>query len=311
MRNDNDNQRLDASESVFFSRQLESIDQRLYETKYPEYKGRMLIPTQQGVDPDSNVYTYRMFDQHGKAKVIRDASDDLPRANAQGAETMQRMVEIGASYEYTLSEIRRAAKTGTPLDQMRAIGARRAIEELTDEYIALGNSTLGLTGVLTASGVSTYSGSGFWGTLATADPDKVAADLLGTAAKCPEATSERFSRVVVTLPFAMYNIAAQLKMSSQSNVTVLQYVLATSPYIQSVIPWYRCEAAQGSIDSTHDQICAFPQDPEVMTALIGDELRFQPPQERNYSFVVNGKSTVGGIVLRYPKAVVKCSVPTS
>src|SRR5689334_14540139 len=121
----NPNQRLDSVESVFFSRQLESIDTRAYEHKYPQYKARMFIAPQTGVDPDADVYTYRMYDGQGKARPIGRNPKDLPRANASGEEVKQAIVNVGAAYSYDLFEIRKAAKNNVPLDQMRGVAARR------------------------------------------------------------------------------------------------------------------------------------------------------------------------------------------
>lgn len=301
-------QRLDTAESVFFRRQLESIDQVAYNHKYPKYKARMFLPTQQGVDPDARVYTYRMFDQHGKAKPIANGADDLPLANASGQEVSQRVQNIGAAYAYDIFEIKAAAKTGTPLDQMRAVGARRAVEELMDEYLSIGNAALGLSGLLTLTGTSTLSNVATWGSLASADPDVVAGNILAVANKGVEATDEAFNRFLIVMPLALYNIAANLKMSSQSNVTVLQYVKAVSPYIEDIQPWYRTEVR---VDATHDMICAFPRDPEVVAALCPRELEFLTPEQRNLVYTVNGTASCGGVVCRFPKAITYLGVATS
>lgn len=293
--------RLDAADSVFFRRQLESIDARIYEKKYPKFKARGLIPTQQGVDPDARVYTYRMFDKFGKAKPISNGADDLPRAGASGAEYSQIIQNVGMSYAYELAEIRAAARTGTPLDEMRASAARGAVEELVDEYLALGNTDLGLKGLLALSNTSTYTVTGFWGDLDAADPDNVAADIMGIASKGVEATDEAFNRFTVVMPLALYNIAAQLKMSTASDVTVLKYVLATSPYIEQVVPWFRTELA-GAGGTTH-RIAAFPRDPECVAALVPREFTFEQPEQRNLAYVVNGTASCGGVVCRFPKAI--------
>lgn len=304
--------RLDAAESVFFARQLESIDQVAYQHKYPKYKARMFLPNQQGVGAYDRTYTYRMYDTQGRARPMGNNARDIPLANASGAETSQVIHNLEVGYAFNLMEIQQAAKTGTALDQMRANAAKRAMDELIDEYLSLGNTTLGVSGLLKLTGTSTYTSAGFWGTLATADPDKVAGDLLGTLSKGVEATDEAFSKFVCVLPLAMYNIAAQLKMSSTSNVTVLDYVSTVCPYLEGgkdgIQPWYRTELA---VDSTHDLICAFPRDPECVAALVPRDLEFLAPQQDGFNFVRPGHAACGGVVVRYPKAITYCSVVTS
>jgi hypothetical protein len=306
--------RLDAVETMFFKRQLEQIDRKLFEAKHPKYKARGFIPTQPDLDPDLPVYTYRMFDTVGKARVAGPGGgNDAPRASASGAEASQHIHNLIASYSYTLWEIRTAQKTGTPLDQMRANAARRAIEELVDEFLAFGSTAYGLSGLLKLSNTSSVTSEGTWGTLATADPDKLISDLLRTASKGVEATDEAFNKFMLVLPLNLYNLASQLRISANNNTTVLQYVKATSPFITDVQPWYRCEAnaTLAAIDSTHDMLCAFPQDTEVVSALVPRELEFLQPEARNYEHVINGHASCGGVVCRYPKAITYCSIVTS
>lgn len=294
--------RLDAADSVFFRRQLESIDQRVYTHKYPKYKARMLIPTQQGVDPNARVYTYRMYDQQGKARPIGNASDDAPRSNASGEEVSQRVQNMANSYEYDIWEIQAASKSGVPLDEMRALGCRRGMEELMDEYLALGNSALKLTGLLNITSTSTATSAGAWGTLDTADPDKILADLNALANTGVEATDEAFAKFVLCMPLAKYNLAANLKMGTVANETVLSFFRKTNGYVEDVVPWYRTEKNQGG-DSTHDRLIAFPRDVECVAALCPRELEFLTPEQRNFSYVINAHASCGGVVCRFPKAI--------
>lgn len=305
--------RLDAVETAFFMRELESIDATVYENVYPQYKSRGLIPTQLGVDPDANVYTYRMFNRTGKARPIGHGADDAPPANVTGSETSQRVINVGDFYKWNIFELKSAAKTGTPLDRMRADACRQAVEELVDEYLAVGNTSLGLSGLLKLSSTSTVTSAGFWGTLATADPDKVIADILNTAAKGSQATDQAFGRFTLVMPQSMFDLASQLKVSDLATTTVLQYCKQVSPYIEDVQPWFRCEAGQPTpaIDSTHDMLCAFPKDMRVVSALVPREMQFLEPEKRNYDYIVNAHASVGGVVCRYNKAITYCSVPTS
>lgn len=302
--------RLDAADSVFFQRQLETIDARVYEKKYPKYKARGFIPTQPGVSPYDRVYTYRMYDTQGQARYMGQNSDDAPRSNASGEETPQTIKDLEVSYSYNLLEIQAAARTGTPLDELRAMGARRAMEEKIDRLLSIGDAAVGIKGLLTLTGTTTVTPSGFWGTLATANPDLVASDLLRVASAGAEATDEAFNRFMIVLPFAMYNLASQLKISDVSNTTVLQYVRQVSPFIEDVQPWFRCERNQAG-DSTHDLIVAFPRDVEAVAGIVPRELEFLAPQQRNFDYVINGHASCGGVVARYPKAITIAQVPTS
>lgn len=307
---DKEKVRLDALESAFFLRQLESIDSTVYENVYPQYKSRMFIPKQPGIDPDAKSYTYRMYDRRGKAKPIGNGATDAPTNNVVGSETTQRIQNVGDSYQYDIFEIKAAAKANLSLDAMRADSCRQAIEELVDEYLSLGNTALGLSGALTLTGTSTVTSAGFWGTLATATASAVIADIINTANKGVEATDEAFRDFTIVMPLPMYNLAANLKIGTASDTTVLNYVKATCPFIRDVQPWYRCERNQAG-DSTHDVLAALPRDVRALAAIVPRELEFLDPEKRGYNYVVDAHASTGGVVCRFPKAVTYCQVPTS
>jgi hypothetical protein len=302
----NNEARLDAADTVYFKRQLESIDSIVFQHKYPKYKSRGLLPTQNGVDPDARSYTYRMYNTTGKAKVIGNAADDLPTSNASGAEFSQVIKEIGAAYRYSISEIKAAAKGGFNLDEQEALGARRAIEEQIDEFLALGSTEYNLKGLLTLSGTTAFTSAGAWGTIATADPEAVANDMMGCANAAVEATDEAFNEFTLVLPLALYNIAAQIKLGPDNPMSVLAYVKATSPYIKEVVPWFRTES-KAAFSNKH-RMCAFPKSAEVVAALVPKELDFMSPELRNLAYVVNGVASCGGVVCRFPKAISYCDI---
>ena len=95
---ENNNTRLDAAESVFFKRQLEFIDKQLCEVIFPEHKARRLIPTQPGVPEWAKVYTWRLFEKFGKAKIVSNMADDIPRADTAGTEQSNIIKPIASSY---------------------------------------------------------------------------------------------------------------------------------------------------------------------------------------------------------------------
>jgi hypothetical protein len=57
--------RMDANETAYFARQLESIDKKLYERRYPEFKGTQIVPIMSGVDEGAEEYTYRSITEYG------------------------------------------------------------------------------------------------------------------------------------------------------------------------------------------------------------------------------------------------------
>lgn len=302
--------KLDAIESVFFKRQLESVDSKAYEKKYPEYKARRLIPTIGGVDPTSRSYVYRMFDTLGKSKWIANSGDDLPRAEAKGEEASQIIKQLGASFAYSIEDIQTAAKHGLDLDMMQAYAARRAVEEQIDSVLALGDSANGMSGLLTlASGTTSYtpstkdaSGDTEWGTLAAplATGEEMAMDLIALAAAGVQATKGAFSRYKILLPIEQFNLANATRLGDGSDVTAVKFAQGNE-FIESIEPWFRCDGAAGG---GVDRMVAFAASEEVVGALVPKEFTIGEPQLVNLEYRRACTAKCGGVVARYPVAIV-------
>ncbi len=305
-------QRLDAAESIFFQRELEAVDKRMYDQKYPNFKARRLLPTQGGVDEGFKQYTYGIYDYTDPGSgVITDYSKDLKRVDVFGNQATQNIKDLGRSYGYTIDEIQISARLGKPLDAMKAGAARRALEQEIDEYLSLGSTKFGLKGLLSLSNTTTFTpsnkaatGTAPWGTLAApaATGDEVANDIIGLVSKVVEATLGVWDRFNIVLPIEQYNYANATRLGPDSDTTALKFALS-SPFIASIEPWYRCNNA---VSGTTDRMCAYPYDPEVVAALVPKEIRALAPQLRNLEYVIPVVSSCGGVVCRYPVAIGYC-----
>ena len=303
------NMRLDAGESIFFAHQLEAIDKQVYETVYPENKARSLIPTQQGIPDWAKVYTWRLFSKFGKAKIAANMADDIPRADVTGEEASKIIKPCVSSYGYDLFEIKAAAATGTPLDSLKAMSARFAIETEIDDILANGSAAHNLEGLLTiAAGTTTAdptakAGGGL--TWAVATPDEILKDINRGPTSIRSAMSGAggpvFSQFTLLVPDLQYGQIAQTRMGDGSDTTILKFVLATNPFITDIQPWHHCN--NGTPGGATDRMCWYPKNPLVVAGLVPMEFTSQPAEQRNLEWVVNCLSTVGGIVVRYPLAI--------
>lgn len=310
-----DRSRLDAGEGAFLLRQLEAIDTRMYLVKYPALLGRTLIPAQDSVPDWAHVYTYRLYDQFGIAKVIANAADDLNQAEITGAETQQRIVPIGMGYGYDVFEIQAAAATGISLDQARAMAARYAAESAVDMMLATGKvpapngtptAVPGVTGLFTLTGTTAFTlgtkalGGTTWGTVAApnATGDEVAADIMGIANNLFEATKQLFASFKIVMTPAMFNYANTKRLGSVSDTTALAFAKANCPYISDIVPWW--QAPSGNI-------IAFPNDPTVVSCIVNQEFTITEPVLRNLKYVRNGYMKCGGVISKYPVAISKAT----
>ena len=60
----------DASETLVFARQLETISNRLYAKKYEELKGRRFVPFSSEAGEDVETLTFRVYDEVGLAVLV-------------------------------------------------------------------------------------------------------------------------------------------------------------------------------------------------------------------------------------------------
>lgn len=287
--------RFDAGETAAFLRQLEEIDQQLYEVEYPELKAQKLIPVKGNVSPAAQVYTYRAYDRFGKARRIANASDDAPRVTVKGGETSRAIASYAAAYEYSVQDLRAAAQLAQPLDFSLAQAARDIQARRVEDIAAFGDSELGTTGFVNDAGVALVTPA--TGTWSGASPDQILADLL------------KFERAVFTAslgteqPNAMalapdsYGIAMAARLPN-TTVSVLDYFLQKSLYVKQIDFWPLLATANAGGNGPR-AVC-YRRDPRKVELVLPFEFLQLPPEVRNFAFVINTEMRTGGTVIRYP-----------
>ena len=304
--------RLDSNQNIFFARQLESIDDKNYETLFAGMLGRRYVPLIEGVPEWANVYTYRMYEMTGSAKVIGPGSNDLPRVGVTATETSRNIKQIGTSYGWTVREIQQAAATGQPLDDLTVMAARSACGREIDDLIATGNSLFGIEGLLNISGVddddaavgktgggTTWLGAGATGDEILKDINNIVS-ATRAALKQSDAQVPQFARFTILLPSAQYSKIATTARTSTSDTTILKYALQNNPWIESIEEWFKCD---GAGDSGTDRMVCYPRDPLWGGCLVPQEFTSLAPQEEGLNIVVPATASCGGVVVRYKVAM--------
>ncbi len=296
-------QRLDASESFWFARELESIKAQILVREIPEFKGRTMVPVASGVPAGSAVYTYQELDEVGIAAFVNGFGKDLPRVDVVGRETSSPIRPIGASYGYTTANIRQARLTGRSLPLAKAEAAMRAIEAKIDLTCQVGDVPQGIRGLFTLTGVNTYvvpnggGGSPLW---STKTADEILADLQGFGHRASVVTNEVHPSDTIAMSLDQYNIISTKRINSASDRTVLEHFLATSPYIKQIVPWYAC-VGRGASAST--RMVAFRRDPMCIEQIVPMEYTQSEPQPDGLSYVVPCEAEVGGVVAYRPLSI--------
>jgi len=312
--------RLDADESIFFNRELETIMARSFDVLYPELKAIRLIPVDTSAGPGADSITYRQFDTVGLAKVIANYADDLPRADVLGKEFTSKVRSIGGAYGYSLQEVRSAAKAGRPLAQMKANAARRANDQIVDKiaWLAKSSDTAygGLVGLLYAPNVTTgtapagaTTGVVPWYNANPAlqkNADEILTDLNNLVTDIVDLTGGVEVPDTLLLPIKQYSRLQKTRLAAGTDTTILEFFLANNPSITSV-EWVNELKALAPLPSGG----AGPADVAVCYRRSIDKLSLQlpqpyeqlPAQERNLEFVVPTHSRCGGVIVHYPLSI--------
>ena len=138
--------RFDSAEdaSVFFARELDYVKSQSYDVEYPELTALSLFPMSSEVDPGAETVTYYSYDKVGLAKIISNYATDLPRADVKGKPTTAIIKSLGASYGYSIQEMRASAMAGKSLDTRKAEAARYQIDYLNNKIAWCGDEETGL-----------------------------------------------------------------------------------------------------------------------------------------------------------------------
>lgn len=296
---------MDASENAFFSRQLEAIRPGALDVKFAELKGLTFVPMR-AISPGAQVYTYRSYEAFGKAALQATLTKTGNRSEVKGSEETSLIRSMASAYAYDIQEIRSAQLAGFDLDVRKAQAARRAIAQLHDDVLTLGDGTApylklrGLFALANTLSFSTSTGSGGDTEFETKTPDEVVADLHNLANGIVTNSKEAHSPDTMIMPLSTYNYCATRRMGDGTNQSILDYFKGTSQYVKNIMTSTRLETA-GS--GTSKRIVCYQRSPEVLEAIVPVEFEQLPPQWDGYESITHCHGRTGGVVCYYPKAV--------
>lgn len=288
---------LDAAESAFFARELEHIYAQTYDIKYPELKARQFIPVSNEANPGALEVTYQQFDRRGRAKLTAPGAVDSPRVDVLGTEFPRPVRLATASYGWHVLELRNAAMAGRPLNTRKASAARRAVEEVLDEVASIGAPDHGIaTGFINDADVAIDASAGNWSGLTA---DQIIADIGALVQNVVSDTQGVEFIDTLLLPDEQHALIATTPRGTQSDTTVLQYVLKNFPTLNAVEPWYRLDGAgAGAVD----RAIGYRRSMDHLTQEIPSEFEQLPVFQKGQNFVVETMATTAGAAFYYPRS---------
>lgn len=299
-----DQVRLDANETGTLERVLTQLLTTVHSDLYQPLIGRTLMPKDTEVAADADDYVYEVQSTVGAAKILGHATDDPPRIDVKSREVPGKVYRVGDSFDYSLDDLERAARTGRNLSTDKAKSAADAIERGIDEMLALGRtsapgeSNLVTTGLLNNADIAALTPMSFSSTWnsGTPDPDVMIDNLLELIDKVTSQTDGAKAATHMVLPLNRYLKAKRTKVGVDSDKTVLSWVQSNTT-LTNISYWARANT-QGA--NSVGRAVVLSQDTNVLRAVIPKEFTMLPPQARNYAFVVPCLAKCGGVKVILP-----------
>lgn len=303
---------LDAQQALgFLMPQHFSMEQRVYETKYPSFDYASLIPVITEGNEWARGTMFRSMDIAGDAQWLNGGAFDMPLADVTRGQFLTAFQMAGIGYEWNLEEISVAQQEGTNLPDMKATAARKIAERKLYKIAMLGDAEKGWTGLLndpsvTATDVAA-NGTGsstFW---ANKTAQQILTDINeGISGGYVDSMETEVANTVLVPTLAHHHIASR-PMSNDNPMTVLQYirennVLTATTGEQLVI---RAQRDLATADPGGDgRMIIYRRDPEVVRFHLPMPHRFLPPfQKSAMLWEVGGIMRTGGTEIRTPVAV--------
>lgn len=296
--------------SVFFARELDYVKSKSYDVEYPELTALNLFPITNETDEGAETVTYYTYDKKGMAKIIDNYSDDLPRADADGKPSTAQVKSLGASYGYSVQEMRASRLAGKNLDSRKAEAARWAIDSETNKIAWRGDSTYGLLGVLSsAQSIPVYA------TLITdsnsktkwteKNPDAILDDINGMAKQVARTTKNVERPDTLCVPADVY-MHISTKRIPDTATSILNYLLENSPYIKNIV-----SAAELDDDAVETNPYAaasggsgvaflFKNDPQKLSLENPMAYKQYTAQAKNLETIVPCEARTAGVIVYYP-----------
>ncbi len=287
---------LDSSSQAFFARQLEHVKAKSYDVKHADLVARQLFPVTGEAGPAVDTITYTTYDMVGSAKIISHYADDLPRADIYGKETTIPVRSVGSSFGYNRNEILQAQLVGNSLDQRRANAVQRAWEEVVDDIAWNGSAKDGLLGILTHPNVPTFASTTGTGWIA-ATPDEIIADCNALVSQMAVATKMKEVPDTLILPIAEYNHINGTPRASNSDTTIMQFILQNVEGINTI----------KKVNELTGSGLLYSNNADKLELEIPKELEFLPPQERGLELIVPAWGKTAGVNVYYPLSLLKIS----
>ena len=290
---------LDATETIFFERELEELKSRTYDVLYAPLAATRLIPVDNTTFTGATSVTYTQYDKTGTTNIIANYSDDLPLCDVRGQQFTSNLVSIGNAFEISIQDIRASVFAGKSLEQRKANSAAKAHMDRMNQIAFYGEPSLLVTGWLNNTTVDNQavangvSGTATW---ETKTPTEILDDLNDAVTFIHDESNGVEYPDTIAMPISRYQLIANTQMSPGSDTTIMQFFVRNNPSI--TIEW--ANELKGSFNGSTDGFIVYTRSPDKFWQEIPQAFEMFPPQFNNLAYKVPCHSKHGGTIIAYP-----------
>lgn len=299
-------EKADANETALYTRALTQVMAAPVNVLYAPLKARQLFPIDTSVSNATEVVEWHQFDKVGEAQPVADYASDFARVEVIAGSFTSKVNAFGASYTYSLQEVRAAAQAGVPVPTMKAEACRNAIERRIERDAAFGDGGVKTYGLFNApnmpeSTINTDGGDTTWATkILNGATGKAAVlqDLLDLVSLVKTQSKGNHEATTIVLPPTLAQLLKKTPMSLeyQGKETLWSMAQALLPGVE-MVEW---EAAELGDSGTGPRIVAFQKDGQAMKLILPQDFEQSAPQQKSFAWTVNAHIRVGGIKFLYP-----------
>lgn len=286
----------------FVESQLTHVEAKVYEKKYGHIVYDQIVPISNEAGEGATSVTYYSIDGATMGKFIGSNAIDVPLSDIS---TEQHLipVELGAvGYSYSDEELRQASMLNRPLTQLKADLTMRGYEEHAQSVCFNGDTSKNLEGFLNNSNVPTTTvvnpGSGTAWTTKT--PAQILFDVNTFFSTITEITKQVESATDLLLPTKQYNYIATTPRSDNSDMTILAYIVANSPFLASADNVKSITQLAGAGAGATDRMMAYTKDSDKVIFHIPMPFRIEQPVRKTLGFEIPAVYKLSGVEFRYP-----------
>lgn len=287
---------MDAQQALgFVVSQRTHIETEVLKKPMPEIRYSSLIPVDTSAPAYAPSVTFFTQEATGRAKFINGKGDDIPLIGLGMSKFEQSVHMGGIGYSFSLEEIGAASQYGMSLTSDGAMAAREAYEQLVDEVAFVGNTKLGVEGLLNTTGITTAAAAK---TFATSTPDEILAVINGEITGIMTDTNGVELADTILLPLSQWGSIASTRLTN-SDMTILEFIQRSNVYTART-------GRPLTIEASHrlsGKMVTYRRDPQVVKLHMPMPLTFIPPQALGLEVRTFGMFRFAPTNIRRPGAV--------